>query len=248
MENKAQILAELKGIGPFLAEMVKANPYTLPAGYFTTLPENILEKIEIGGICKEPSTAIFEVPEGYFDGFTGNIFSKIQESQFTDNAIQSELAEIAPLLNTLSKKNIYAVPTGYFNRLAFVKPAREKETKMRSFTFAKKWTQYAAAAIMTGLLVTSAFLFTDNHKGANSKYDNLNMPSELNKLSEAELVTYLDNPEHAVVTNTEPALSTANQALADVKSTIQSVSDEELNQYLRENGDPADIIIPVKNN
>ena len=233
-----------------MADLAFVNPYKVPEGYFTALPAAIMEKIELDLALEGGSINTYQVPEGYFEGLAGNILSTIQTSQVPVNEVSTELATIAPFLNTISKQQVYTVPAGYFSKTDFVAAAGNdsKETKTVTLRFARKWMQYAAAAVMAGILVTGAFLFTDTNKPGYEKYDQVDVPAELNKVSEAELVTYLDNPEHSVVINARPAMPSGSQALTEIKNTIQLVSDEELDQYLKENSDPAEIISPVKSN
>ena len=250
MDNRQHILTELEAISPFMADLAPVNPYTVPAGYFTALPAAVMEKIGLELALEGGSVNSYQVPEGYFEGLAGDILSKIQISQVPVNEVSAELAEIAPFLNTIPKQQVYTVPAGYFSKADFVTAAsnNKKEAKIITLKFARKWMQYAAAAVMAGILVTGAFLFTDTNKPAHEKYDQVDVPAELNKVSEAELVTYLDNPEHSVAINAGPAIPYGSQALTEVKNTIQLVSDEELDQYLKENSDPAEIILPVKSN
>lgn len=250
MENRQQILAELEAISPFMADLAPVNPYKVPAGYFIALPAAVMEKIALELAIEGGSVNLYQVPDGYFEGLAGDILSKIQTTQIPVNEVSEELAEIAPFLNTISKQQVYTAPAGYFSKTDFVAAVgnEKKETKIVTLKFARKWMQYAAAAVMAGILVTGAFLFTDINKTVYEKYDQVDVPAELNKVSEAELVTYLDNPEHSVVINAGPSIPSGRQALTEIKNTIQLVSDEELDQYLKANSDPADIIPPVKSN
>lgn len=250
MNNRHQIVTELKEISPFLADILPVNPYTVPAGYFTALPAMLVEKISLESALEGGSINRYQIPQGYFEALAGNILSKIQISKIPEKEVSQELAEIAPFLNTISKQPVYTVPANYFNQTDFIAATRNEksESKLITLKFARKWMQYAAAAVMAGILVTGAFLFTDTNKVVYEKYDQVDVPSALNKVSVAELETYLDNPEHSVVINGVPAISSGNQALTEVKNTIQRVSDEELDQYLKENGDPTEITAPAKSN
>jgi hypothetical protein len=112
-----------------------------------------------------------------------------------------------------------------------------KEAKVITLRIARKWMQFAAAAVMAGILVTGAFLFTDDRSGIEqTKNDIPDVSSEMNKVSEDELVTYLDNPEHIVAAPAATSLATEAE-LADVKNNLHQLSDEELNQYLKENAE-----------
>ncbi|MDB5212005.1 MAG: hypothetical protein JWQ30_2832 [Sediminibacterium sp.] len=243
MENKTDILQELRNISPLIVDIQSVNPFSVPAGYFEGLPAAILEKIRIGAILDNASADTYEVPAGYFEGLSANILSKIKMGEL--NGLAAELNEVAPLLNTISKSEVYTVPAGYFDQMDLSAVTR-KEGKVITLRIARKWMQYAAAAVMAGILVTGAFLYNDGNSSLTGiKADSSDVSFEMNKVSEAELVTYLDNPEHSVAV---PAATTlASEAdLVDVKNNLSRLSDEELNQYLKENAEPFESAVSEK--
>ncbi len=235
MDRTPEISAELVEISPYLAQISAAIPYGVPAGYFDAFPGLMMERLEAEVALPVAQLPAYQVPVGYFEGLAGNILSKIRERESGLSEVQAELQEIAPLLNTISKTNSYTVPAGYFDAVAFVPVIEKKPAKLIGLTFAKKWTQYAAAAVMAGILVTGAFLYTNDNKVGDSGYSSTDVSSELNTLSETDLANYLDTPE-----------SSNTDVLATVKNTINTLSDEELDQYLSENQD-VDMIIPASN-
>ena len=54
----------------------------------------------------------FAVPEGYFEGLASSVLSKIKGQQAP--SASQEIAELSPLLATISRSMPYAVPSGYF--------------------------------------------------------------------------------------------------------------------------------------
>ena len=251
MDEKQKILAELREISPLIAENQPVNPYRVPESYFEELADNVLDLIYIQqvlpGTAKAPT---YEVPEGYFETLSSNILSCIRLQTGSVNAMASELEDIAPLLNTIPKKEVYSVPAGYFDQVDF-SAARQTEripAKILTLKTARKWMQYAAAAVITGVLVTAAFLYTDNNtykKTDNS--DRLNVTAELNKMSVDDLAQYLDNPSLFIAA---PAATTlASEAdLSDIKNNVRQYSDEELGQYVKENAEPYDLLVSEKEN
>ena len=232
MENRHHIQAELKDTCPLLAETVPVNPFTVPYDYFNNLASAIMEKIPVGMVSNP-----FQVPAGYFESLSDNILAKIRGKKAVDD-ITAELKEVAPFLASVNRSVPYSAPEDYFEVLRATSP-QKKQAKVANIRFAKKWMQYAAAAVTAGILVTSAFLFTDSENESEyAGYTRMDVPAELDKVSETDLVKYLDNQ----------STHTANMASpVEVKSTIQEVSDEELSQYLKENAD-ADVTIPVSTN
>jgi hypothetical protein len=237
MENKADILQELREISPLIADFQSVNPYRVPEGYFTSLSVAIVEKIRIETVLGQASADTYGVPAGYFEGLSANILSKIKTGE-ANNEVRIELAEVAPLLNTISREQVYTVPSGYFEELDLTAAMKTpKEGKVVTLRIARKWMQFAAAAVMAGILVTGAFLFTDDRGSLNqTKTDIPDVSSEMNKVSEDELVTYLDYTEHIIAAPAATSLATEAE-LADVKNNLHQLSDEELNQYLKENAE-----------
>lgn len=246
MDKKEEILSELREISPFLAHLEQVNPYTLPDGYFESLPDRITEKILLTAGLQPGLSSNYQVPDGYFNNLSGQILSKIKMGGQQVNNVSEELASVAPLLNTISKEPVYQVPEGYFDREiagSSLLP-QSKGTGVFGIRSVKKWMQYAAAAVVAGILVTGAFLFTDDRGDAYiefEKYNQVDIPTELNKVSEEELLKYLDNPEHSAITPSVN-LSAAEVELFNMNNSIQTISDEELKQYLNENTELPDTV------
>lgn len=237
MENKAHILQELKDISPLIVDSQSVNPFRVPEGYFAAFPGIMLEKVRIEAVLANASANTYGVPAGFFEEFSTNILSKIKSGEPV-NEVKAELDEVSPLLNTIGREQVYTVPSGYFEEMDLSAAMHTpKEAKVITLRIARKWMQFAAAAVMAGILVTGAFLYTDDRGKLNE--ENPAVSSEMNKLSEDELVTYLNNPEHIVAAPASTSLASEAE-LVDVKNNLQKLSDEELNQYLKENAEPFD--------
>lgn len=235
MENRKTIIAELLAVAPLVAESSLAKLYTVPEGYFASFPAMVAEKIRLEEMLAQATAPVYEVPDGYFTTLPGDILSRIQ----TYHTIREELDEVAPLLNTIDKATPYQVPPTYFAQADFARLVRyqQPQAKVLNLRLARRWMQYAAAALVTGVLVTGAFLYTDNPASIEDPaYKTVDLSAELNKVSETELVNYLDNPEHTAVANTATVL-TSEEILTDVKNNLRQVSDEELKQYLTDNAE-----------
>ncbi len=240
MENRKPIIAELQTVAPLVAETSPEKLYTVPEGYFASFPAEIAEKIRLEEMLTKAAAPVYEVPDGYFTTLPVEVLSRIQ----TNHTVREELDEVAPLLNTIDKETPYQVPEKYFARADFARLAsyQQPQAKVVTLRLARRWMQYAAAALVTGVLVTGAFLFTDNPANIEeSTYQSVDLSSELDKVSETELANYLDNPEHAAVANTVAVL-TGEESLTDVKKNLQRVSDEELKQYLTDNAESYEVL------
>lgn len=211
-------------------------PFVVPGGYFQSLAASIVDRISRESVFPSAAASPFQVPDGYFEDLSGQILAKVR-------ALGDEKEEpgiMSPLLASISKKVPYTVPEGYFDTFTVPVPAEASNGKLVSFRLARKWMQYAAVAMVAGVLVTGAFLYTDkNDYLGQEKYEQLDLPTALNSVTDEELVNYLDNPEHYISTAHESNSFTGEEVYSDVKKTIQLLSDEEMHSYLNENPEPA---------
>ena len=113
MTGKDNILEELRLISGFLATLSRVTPYGLPDGYFDGLAGQVLDQIrdheavlssglkpaqqpnslvsdnqgsvysEADSLGPDNQKSVYSVPEGYFEGFAGNLMSRIKAGQQT---------------------------------------------------------------------------------------------------------------------------------------------------------------------
>lgn len=196
MENRTDILNELRELSPFLAEMEKLNVFKVPAGYFEHLSSDILVGIITDNAPDKSFTG--DVPAGYFDSLANNILAKIQARQ-TSEAV-TEIQALSPLLRSVQQKQVFEVPQGYFENLSAGVLASVHATpkvvtmQRRSNNFFK----YVVAAAFTGMMALSVFKFTGNQKEAalpgyvkeGQKIQDVDQ--ELAKISDDDIVKYLE--------------------------------------------------------
>jgi hypothetical protein len=109
MENRNNILKELRNISPVVADISHQAPYTVPAGYFEGLANQLLQLVKAG----ETSSVIpkannpYTVPQGYFEGLANNMLQRVK----------AEEGSLSPALQQ-ANNNPYEVPQGYFEGLA----------------------------------------------------------------------------------------------------------------------------------
>lgn len=249
MSRSVDISNELKEISPVLSELGPVIPFKVPEGYFEGLSDMIIDKIQAEVISLPSVSESFQVPEGYFEQFSQSIIAKIKAAESDRNEIEMELEEVAPLLNTISRKPVFTLPEGYFDSTDFASNSTKVKSIAPVFSLrsARRLMQYAAAAVVTGVLIMGAFMFTDNGN-INQQYEQykqIDIPSGLNHVSDEALENYLSNPDHTSVHLTATA-NDQEEEILDVKSNIQNLSDDELTQYLNENAEPASKV-SVKN-
>jgi hypothetical protein len=242
METKEIILQELRDISEIVANIPKGNTFSLPAGYFDQFPAAVLAQIHAENVDFGVKNTPFDVPKGYFDDLAGNILNKIKEQQV--QTVEEELNEIAPILNTISRKPVYAVPDGYFESLEVTVPLKVAKPAAKVFSFGKpkRMLQYAVAACTAGILMVGAYLYINKGTATPGQemaisYDSamkMNVSEELSDLNTQEIDQYLEeSPAVGYAINT-----TADEM--DVQQYIHSASDEEIDQYLNETADPGE--------
>jgi hypothetical protein len=247
MTNRQDILLELQEISPTLAGYPVSTPYLAPAGYMESLADELTAAVVRHNLISNASGPAYQVPEGYFDGFPEQVLSQIRLAADADTA---ELATIAPVLYAHDRTNPYLAPEAYFSaeKMAETVMQQQPKAKLVAMRKARRWVQYAAAAVLAGVLISGAYLFTDDtssYRATDNSLERFSVSSELGKLSDQDLMNYLNNPETFIAAPAATALA-SDADMMDVKSHIKQVSDEELRQYVQENAEPYDLAVSVK--
>ena len=109
MENRNNILKELREVSPVVAELSHQVPYSVPAGYFEGLADRLLQLVKAG----EAGTPVlpkannpYQVPQGYFDGLANTMLQRVKAAD----------TSLSPALQQ-ANNNPYEVPQGYFDTL-----------------------------------------------------------------------------------------------------------------------------------
>ncbi len=108
MNQRDNILNELRELSPAVAGINRVNVFTVPDGYFESLTGILLIRASADDHLKG---AIPTVPEGYFENLADNILNRIKKEVPQETEVTSEL------LAGISRRNIYTLPAGYFEAL-----------------------------------------------------------------------------------------------------------------------------------
>ena len=181
MHNDLTIQNELKELNSLLAGISNTNVYTVPNGYFEAMVQDILYAIR----PQSSSTENAAIPEGYFDGLPAVIMNKIKLAD-----------ESSDLLFPAKNINPYTVPNGYFESLAgnivnqLPQPAKVVVMRKRSSFF-----NYAAAAVITGMLGLSLITVLDNKQTGAAQTQTAmvdqNFDEVLSSISDDDILAYL---------------------------------------------------------
>jgi hypothetical protein len=232
--------------------MAKSLKFNVPEGYFEGFAKGVLDRIKAGDIpnalltpgVDEELAAIspmlaaagritpYEEPEGYFQ-------------------------ELSPILSLLKDKNPYTVPQGYFEVLTAETIARTAEPvsldpagSMEGSTMAggsvtpvisisgrtnrkMSWWKYAAAAVVTGLILTAGWL-RFHSPGTHGSKEGADIAGSLATVSDQDLRSFLT--DHSTQPLSQSSTTTAQADDNDPKALLGNVPDVELKQYLEEHG------------
>lgn len=173
-------------------------------------------------IAGMPKVNVFTVPEGYFDSLTTNILLNINNLEKKDLAVPEGYFESLPglildrirreeessVLAGISRNNVFSVPDGYFDQLPDqVVSQLPRQAKVVGFNRTSSFFRYALAACLTGILGLSLF-------------------------------SVLNNANDPIETSSPVVVAEASKILQEnaFDQVMNSVTDEEITQYLQSNG------------
>ena len=243
MEQKDNILKELKDLNSLLADTTPSTDYRVPPGYFEGLAGQVMQRVrafdavnpreELGhlspllnGISR---TVPYSIPDGYFEQL------EIVNSDFQSG--QEELETLSPLLSGLKRETPYSVPEGYFDTLRARMENEEKPAAKVITMGARKMYRYAAAAIVVGFIAIASVLFLNRgnngpDKPATDSY--AWVEKNMTKVSTEDIdhfVELVDEKQQPVV---------AMAAQDEIKNLMKNVPDKEIQDFLNDtqNDDP----------
>ncbi len=187
---------------------------------------------EIAPVLANASAVLpFQAPIGYFEALEP--LALVQEPSFLRESSLS-----------------FQTPEGYFEAMPLALINRIKSQEQSSSILAQsklvqktapvvqmgkahKWIMYAAAAMLTGILVTGAFMFSDKPVNQmKEQYQLEDLGTALDAVTDADLEHYLEQNQTITV---DEVLASPNQKLPELTDHIQTISNEKLNDYLEEN-------------
>ena len=200
MEFSTEISDELKNISPLLAGIEKKNIFLTPEGYFDTLTIDIFKRIDFN-----PIQSTLTVPHGYFENLSDSILDKIKNIQDDSG---HELRDLSPMLYSVQNENVFTVPTNYFTNFSdeILNKIPKSQTKVVVMKRRSIWN-YAAAAVMTGIIGISSLLVFNrspqqpvnqletigSYKQAVSQFKNEQQINDgMATLSDDEIIKYLE--------------------------------------------------------
>ena len=250
MAQKDNILQELNELNSSLVNLGTEHVYAVPAGYFDGLAERVLNLIKamnaetaveelgyLSPLLKDISKKMpYSVPADYFEGLDHALLNSFRN---TNQTAKEELETLSPLLSGLKKEMPYSVPQGYFENLG--KPVSKPEVKVISIVH-RKWFRYAAAAVITGVIIMAGFLiFNDNNKEPGGKVM-AKFTRDVKKMDDSQkdkLIEYIDGGLNPADNSVVIASGKSN----DVKELLKGISDDELKDFQQQTEDIEDVLM-----
>lgn len=191
---------------PTLAGMEKANPFSVPEGYFEVMQEQLHSRISINQFDNNEN--YFTVPDKYFETLTDKLRS---------------ISTLEQLKET-SELEVFQVPEGYFDSLEQRIKAKVKADELNAAPTKIKrlhanWITYAAAACITAIISFGIYFNSQNN----------NIEAQMAKLPADEIVDYLQLYADA---GDAPLIIKSIGAEIDISEIGSEVSEQEIEQYL----------------
>lgn len=202
--------------------------YSVPEGYFDTLPALILAKVKAGeqeaineietlspllaGLSRKMP---FDVPEGYFDNL------EAQPDTHENISLAWKEARFNPT---------YSVPEGYFDQLPeqILAKVAPKHTG-RVVSMGQRLMRYATAACLTGLVAMAGYLYFGKPGVVTPQAQPHQwVAAKLQNTSNQELDAFMQTADAGHIT----AKAQAPAAKTEVKKLLKNVSNEELEEFL----------------
>ncbi len=212
---KREVPEETNAISTLVAGIGRKNIYAVPVGYFNNLPAQVVAQLSgsLETVAAETASTsslvaaigkqnVYSLPEGYFNNFETGVRAKLN----ANNSVLEETASLSELVAGIGKGNIFSVPQGYFENLVANRVDEQKPVaKVISMKSRTNVFRFAAAAVVTGVIAISAFFMLNNNsndqskaqvavmKEANKIIETNSFETEMNNISDAAIVAFLEN-------------------------------------------------------
>jgi len=252
--NSDFISNELKEISPLLGNTERQNPFNVPTGYFENFASDLMSRIKAEEsksadeelenlspfLSKLNKKTPFSLPDNYFKELAGNAMAGAKAVEF----VNDELENLPTVLSELKNKSVYEVPQNYFENFSasvLDKVKTQHPAKVISIGKKTNWLRYAAAAVVIGFIATTV-VFVVNRKNnaptfSYSKIDEKQLTDSLQNANDDDISNYMQS--HSI------SMSDVNNSVAsldgndnDDDDMLADVSDNELQQYVEQNGGP----------
>ncbi|MGQ0740526.1 MAG: hypothetical protein ACT4OJ_15865 [Bacteroidota bacterium] len=245
MTQRDNILQELNELGSQLANSTPQNVYAVPAGYFEGLIAQVMDRIKaveaisaadelshlsplLSGLSKKIP---YSLPIDYFEGLDEKMMQGVRNSS-DYQTVSEETESISPLLAGLNKEMPYNVPQGYFENLAADITVKENKQEAKIISISsRRWFRYAAAAVVTGVIVMAGFMiFKPNVDPVEQPY--VWVKKSVKKVDLKEIDAFVKLVDENLSNQKEVAVNPVSSE--EIKELMKDVSDKEIQDFLNE--------------
>lgn len=235
----------LSYLSPVLNTFSKQMPYNVPSGYFEGLADMILNRVKtlnlnnasgefeyVSPVLNNVSKQMpYSVPSGYFEGLENKLMQVIRESSDYQTP-KEELESISPLLSGLKKQIPYSVPNGYFDNLHQEAKVNKSAAKIVSIG-SRKWFRYAAAAVVTGIIAVSSFIYFNRNSVDPNKNPDGWVAKNMKKVSADKIDEFIKLADDETSLK-ESVASSNTDRLDEVKELVKDIPEKEIQDFLNE--------------
>lgn len=242
MNENNLILKELAELNSTLAQIGREQVYSVPAGYFDTLAEQVLSRIrameagsageeiaELSPLLKSLKGANpYEVPVGYFNSLSTSV------PAVEALGAREEIASLSPLLSSIDRKGPYTVPAGYFETLQ--PKSRARVVSM----FQTRWFRMAAAAMLAGIFILTGFYIFNGR--TTDKAPMAKFTRDVKKMNDAQkddLIDFID----AGLTGKEQAKNSTESKTNEIRNLLHDIPENELKDFQEQTEDINDVLM-----
>jgi hypothetical protein len=251
MLEKESVSAEILELSELIGKAPKIEAYSAPQHYFENFAHELMKRIRaeeavsaaeeleilspvLGALDKKNP---YSTPEEYFKELADNLSGGIQAVEF----VNGELEKLPTVIDTLKRENPYQIPEGYFEKFPekLLQKIRTQARPARVISLYNRipGLKYAAAAVLTGILITiGIFTFTRHNNNA------ADPAAALAKASDQEIVNFMANQDILLSEKTSNSTALLELNENDVRDLFNEIPDAELQQYVNERSSGKDLI------
>lgn len=249
MAQQNTILNELNELKSSLGSQLIAHPYQVPAGYFEGFAASMLNRIKAleaktvseelailaPGLTGLPKAMPYAVPAGYFENLEGALLAMVRP----EVSPAEELGSISPLLGSMKKEVPFSVPAGYFDQAPAI-PQEKPQAVVVSFA-KRTWFRYAAAAVITGVILLAGLLYFSSSKPATADQVLAKMTKDVKKMNDVQQENLIELLNTG--TNGTETVKVNTPKTNDLKDLLKDVSDEELKDFQQQSEDIEEVMM-----
>ncbi|MFZ9239606.1 MAG: hypothetical protein ACO22R_00585 [Chitinophagaceae bacterium] len=166
----------------------------------------------------------FAIPAGYFQQFPQKLMQNFENESF----IKEEFS-LSPLMRSLQSKTPFEVPASYFNEFNAAIPRTSPATiKLGS----RRWTSYAAAACIGGLIFGLIYLSNQQSKQPTFASNSISNETMASYLIENEL---MDDSYKELEGSTADEYAMLDVSASTISDMLKDIPDTDITGFLDQN-------------